>query len=227
MKTVSLFVFLLFFLLLGCDKVKEDINLKYTAEIVGFDLNCSTCIVSFPDNSPEIMKIAGESPENFYEIINLPKGNFKIGQKLKVNVRKAEDSELNACITLYPSYNYKNLFVLNYEEYDSLVLNDTVELAYKDCLYDAEKQSYICLDTVLTDSRCPEGGVCVWAGEAIARFKIEKYTGSLFFIDLHEGVRDTVSNGYTISFIKLLPYPSVGNHPKPESYKARIVIKIK
>ena len=225
MKTISIFGFFLLFSLLACDKVKEDFNMQYSARIVGFDLNCSTCIVSFPDDSLAISKLVGESPDNYYQVVNLNKGDFKIGQKLKLNVRKAEDAELNACITLYPSSNYKNLFLLDYEEYNNLRLNDTVELSYKNCLYDSQKQSYICLDTVLTDSRCPDGIVCVWAGEAIARFKIEKLNSSPVFIDLLEGINDTVINGYKISFINLLPYPKVGIQTKPQDYKARIVIK--
>lgn len=225
MKTVSIFGFFLLFSLLACDKVKEDINIQYSANIVGFDLNCSTCIVSFPYDSMEIKKLAGESPDNYYQIVNLDKSDFKIGQKLKVNVRKAEDTELKACITMYPSYNYKNLYVLDYKEYNNLSLNDTVELSYKDCLYDSEGQSYICLDSVVSDSRCPQGVVCIWAGEARARFKIEKYIGNPVFIDLLEGVKDTVINGYKFTFLKLLPYPTYGSQINPENYKARIVIK--
>ena len=225
MKTISIFGFFLLFSLLACDKVKEDFNMQYSARIVGFDLNCSTCIVSFPDDSLAISKLVGESPDNYYQVVNLNKGDFKIGQKLKVNVRKAEDTELPACITLYQSFNYKNLYFTEYEEYNNLKFNDTVDLAYKNCLYDPDVLSYICLDTVLSDSRCPSDVVCVWAGEAIARFKIEKYNGFPVFIDLKEGVKDTLIDGYMISFVKLLPYPKVGIQTKPQDYKARIVIK--
>ncbi len=224
MRTISIFGFFILFLLLGCAKVTEDINKKYSAQIVGFDMNCSTCIVYFPDDSQEITKIVGETPGNYYQIVNLDKGDFKIGQKLIMNVRKAEDADLNACITMYPSYNYTNLYVLDYEKYNDLSLNDTVELSYKDCLYDSANQRYICFDSVVSDSRCPDGVECVWAGEALARFKIEKYNSRPVFIDLLEGVNDTLVSGYKFSFIKLLPYPKYGIQTKPEEYKARIVI---
>jgi len=225
MKPVSISGFLLLFLLFGCDKVKEDIDRQYSAQIVGFDLNCSTCIVSFPDNSLEINGIFGESPDNLYQIVNLYKGNYRIGQKLKVNVRKAEDSELNACITLYPSDNHKSLYALDYRNYADLKFYDTLVLAYKDCFYDRDGQSYICFDSVLNDSRCPIGVECVWAGEATGRFKIEKYNNNPVFIDCKEGTNDTVISGYKFSFIKLLPYPSYGNQTRPVDYTARIVIK--
>jgi hypothetical protein len=225
MKTVSIFGILLLYLLLGCDKVKEDMNRQYTVEIVGFDLNCSTCIVSFPDDFLEIKKLFGESHYNYYEIVNLFKGDFEIGDRLRVNVRKVETAELNTCITFYPSSDYNNLYVSNYAQYNNVRLNDTVDLAYKDCLNDSDGKRYICFDTVLTDSRCPTGAVCVWAGEAIVRFKIEKYNSFPVFIDLKEGVKDTLVCGYQISFIKLLPYPTYGNPTKPEDYKAGIIIK--
>lgn len=225
MKTLHTFGFLLLVLIAGCDKVTEEVKTQYSAQIVGFDLNCSTCIVSFPEDSLAIKMLLGESPGNYYQIVNLNKGDFKIGQKLKVEVRNAKDTELNACKTLYASSNYKNLYALDYENYTDLKFNDTLNLAYKDCLYDKNGKCYICLDTVLSDSRCPEGAECIWAGEARALFKIEKYNGSQIYIDLKEGVKDTVAGGYKISFIKLLPYPSVGNQLKPEEYKAWIVIK--
>jgi hypothetical protein len=225
MKTVSIFGFFLLLLFAGCEKVTKELKAQYSARIIGFDPNCSTCIVSFPEDSLEINMLLGESSGNYYQIVNLNKGNFEIGQKLKVEVRKAKDTELNACITLYPSFNYKNLYALNYENYIDLKFNDTLTLAYKDCLFDKNGQSYICLDTVLDDSRCPTGAECIWAGEARVRFKIEKFNSSPVFIDLKEGVKDTLAAGYKISFVKLLPYPSAGNQPKPEEYQARIVIK--
>lgn len=224
MKTVSVLGFILLFFLAACEKSEEEKNSQYSARIVGFDLNCSTCIVSFPDDFLKIKTLYGVSPDNYYEIVNLDKGDFKIGDKLRVNVRKAENSELKACITLYPSSNYMNLFVSDYEEYSNLWLNDTLDLVYKNCLYDADRKSYICLDSVLTDSRCPSDVICVWAGEAIARFKIEKYDSFPVYMDLKEGVKDTVVFGYKISFIKLLPYPISVHQTKPEEYKARLVI---
>ncbi len=225
MKTAIALILCFSLLLLGCEKDKDTPDNHFVARIVGFDMNCSTCIVSFPDDSLDAGNLLGSSPNNNYLTVNLDKGNFKIGQFIKLTVRKAEDTDLEPCITLYSSYNYKNIFVLGYEEYRDLKLNDTIQLAYKDCIHDADRQVYICLDSVISDSRCPTGVECVWAGEAIARFKIEKYNELPSFIDLIEGTRDTLISGYRFSFLKLLPYPQYGIQVKPEDYKARIVIK--
>jgi hypothetical protein len=227
MKRTLISGLLLLFFLFSCEKVKENTNKQYSAQIVGFDLNCSSCIVAFPDDLLKIKALLGESPNNYYQIVNLDKGNYTICQKLKVEVRKAEDAELKACIAMYPSNNYKNLYALDYQNYTDLRFNDTLVLAYKDCFYDKDGQSYICLDTVLSDSRCPTGVECFWAGEARARFKIEKYQSNPVYIDLKEGVKDTLVSSYKFSFIKLLPYPSLRNQIKPEEYKARIAVKNK
>jgi hypothetical protein len=225
MKTILISGLLILFFLTGCEKVKDNSTKQYSAQIVGFDLNCSTCIVAFPDDSLNINAILGPSPNNYYQIVNLDKGNYTIGQKLKVEVRKAEDAELKACITMYPTNNYINLYALDYQDYTDLRFNDTLVLAYKDCFYDQDGQSYICLDTVLSDSRCPTGAQCIWAGEARARFKIEKLNNSPVYIDLKEGAKDTLVSGYKFSFIKLLPYPSLRYQIKPQEYKAKIVVR--
>ncbi len=225
MKTLSIFCLLLLVFLLGCEKGKDNIRDQYEARIVGFDRNCGTCILSFPYDSLNIRNELGGSPDNYYQAVNLGRGNFILGQKLKVDVRKAEDAEPQACITLYPSSNYKYIYVSDFEKYNDLRFTDTIDIAYKDCLNDPDRQIYICLDSVISDSRCPKGGECIWAGEAIARFKIEKYNNKPVYFNLKEGEKEAIISGYHISFIQLLPYPAVGNFPKPEDYKARIVIK--
>lgn len=226
MKRISNIGFFVLLLLFGCDKESYNTDIQYTAQIVGFDLNCSTCIVMFPDDSLQIKREIGGSPNNFYEVVNLQKGSFEVGQKLKLKVRKAKDTELRACITLYASSIYENVYMLESERFKDLTLNDTIDLAYKDCIYDSEFQTYICFDSVLTDSRCPQGVVCVWAGNAAARFKFDKLNNNPFFIDLytHTG---TIINGYDFTFLELSPYPKLGIQIKPEDYKARIILKRK
>jgi hypothetical protein len=227
MKIVSAIGCILLFLFFGCEKQPDNTNNQLTAEIVGFDMNCSTCILRFPEDSLVVKSEIGKSPYNYYQTVNLVKGDFEIGQILKVRVRKAKDTELNACITMYPSYNYENVYVLDYEKYNNLKVNDTIDLKYKDCLYDSETRSYICFDTVITDSRCPKGGVCVWEGNAAIRMKLEKSDNNQAFADIYEKSSDLVFSRYYISFLQLLPYPTIGNQVKPEDYVARLIIRRK
>jgi len=101
----------------GCNKDKDNaLDSQFTAEIVAFDLNCSTCILKFPDDSLTIKREIGASENNYYHAINLDKDTLKIGEKLKVKLRKANDQELSACITLYPDFNFKNIFITEYRQ---------------------------------------------------------------------------------------------------------------
>lgn len=224
MKTLLVIGFLLI-ALLGCKKGIDNLDNQYIAKIVGFDINCSTCILSFPDDSITMRKLLGESLNNYYQAINLNKNDFTIGQMIKVKVRKAVDTELQACITLAASNNYKNIYVSDYSYNSDFAYNETIELAYGKCLNDLEGHGSICFDSVLSDSRCPLNATCVWAGEAVVRFKFTRNNDNPIFVDLRTGTRDTVVNGYKFSFIELLPYPYTGRTIKIEDYKARIIIK--
>jgi len=213
----------------GCEKSPDNkINSDFTARIVGFDLNCSTCILEFPDDSSQVKKEIGESPSNYYQTINLSKGNYEIGQKLRVKIRKADTNELTPCISLYPSYSYKNVFITEFENFNNLIFNDTIDLSYRDCLYDPENQMYICLDSVLNDSRCPTGAYCIWEGNAEVRFKFEKFNDNpiLFNLNTHMGfTTDTIFDRYKFTLISLSPYPTVEHRIAQKDYKAEIIVE--
>lgn len=201
---------------------------EYIATIVGFDLNCSTCILEFPDDNTQIIKEIGESPSNFYQTINLGKGDYEIGQKVRVKLRKAETNELTTCISLYPSYSYKNVFITEFEDFSKLIFNDTIELSYRECLYDPEDHFYICLDSVLNDSRCPTGAMCIWEGNAEVKFKFERLNENPIFFNLNTHIsftKDTIIDRYKISLVGLNPYPDIGTRFSQKIFKAKLIIK--
>ena len=117
MKIISLiFASIIFFFAFGCRSDNYDTLDNYVvAEIVNFDLNCSTCILKFPNDSLTIKHEIGASRYNYYQTINLMKDTFKINQKVFVKLRKAEENELKACITLYPSYDYANIYITDFK----------------------------------------------------------------------------------------------------------------
>jgi hypothetical protein len=227
MKKVSLLGFL-FVVFICCENGSDENNHQYIAEVVGYDLNCTTCILSFPNDSLTIKNILGESPNNYYQTVNLNKNEFLIGQKIKVKVREAKSSELKACITLYPSYNYANIYVLEYEFYQDFIFNDTIDLGYGDCLNNFENQNIICFDSVINDSRCPIGEECKWEGNAVVRFKLERYNETPRLFDLNtnnEFQTDTLIGVYRLFLIGLIPYPENFNEIRQEVYQAEIMIK--
>ena len=109
-----IFIILIPFTLIGCDKETETGEKSYHAQITGYNMNCNTCILYFPSDSAEISKITGCTVSNYYNAVNLEQNDFSIGQVIGVKIRPAEDDELNACKTLYPDNNYENIFVMEY-----------------------------------------------------------------------------------------------------------------
>jgi hypothetical protein len=214
-------------LMFGCEKNQDNLDSALTARIVGFDLNCSTCILEFPDDNSQVKKEIGESPGDYYQTVNLSKGSYEIGQILKVKIRKAKTEELTPCISLYPSYSYKNVFVTGYENFNNLIFNDTIDLSYRECLTDPENQMYICLDSVTKESRCPSGVECFWAGYAEVRFKFEKGNSTPVFFNLGTVAafkNDTIIDGYKFTLIDLSPWPTVGHRILQKEYKAKIIV---
>lgn len=90
-------------------------------------------------------------------------------------------------------------------------------------LYNCSKTtvtSYICFDSLLTDSRCPSGGECVWQGTAIIQVTFHENGNSHTFKMSLQGFpslghpSDTSINGHMIVFTDLKPYPAL-NIPAP------------
>jgi len=211
----------------ACERSSVESDSYLIARIAGFDLNCSTCILEFPDDSLKIKKEIGQSPENRYQSVNLNKGNYQTGQLLKVKIRKPDNDEVTPCIDQYASFNYKNVYVTYYEDFDNLVLNDTLYLSSHDCLNDVENQMYICLDSVLNDSRCPSGVYCFWEGNAAARFKYQKYNSKpvIFVLNTHRAFgSDTIIDNFKFTLLGLTPYPNAHHIIKPTDYTAKILI---
>ena len=227
MKKIIIITAMLSFVI-ACEKFTYNISYNYTARIVGFDNNCSTCILEFPDDNKLVQKEIGESSGNYYEAINLNKGTYEIGQMLKVKIRKADINELTPCITLYPSHNYENVFITEFENFNNLTFNDTIKLSCGECLYDPENHVYICLDSVKSDSRCPTGVYCFWEGNAEVRFKFEKLNEKpiLFNLNTHsEFSADTIIDGYKFTLVGLSPYPSVEHQIAQKDYIAEIIVE--
>lgn len=216
-------------LIVSCEQNQDfESDSEYIARIAGFDLNCSTCILQFPDANAQIKREIGESPDNFYQTINLNKGNYEPGQKVRVKLRKAQTNELKACISLYPSFNYKNVFITEFEDFKNLIFNDTIELSYQDCLYDPESRFYVCLDSVLNDSRCPTGVLCIWEGNAEVKLRFENLNENPIYFNLNTNSRfttETIIDNYKFTLVGLNPYPIIGvKHPQ-NLYKAKLIVK--
>ncbi len=128
---------------------------------------------------------------------------------------------------MFPSENYVTVYVIDFSSFNNLILNDTVDIFSGECLYDPLEQFYICMDSVLGDSRCPIGAYCFWEGNAEVRFKFEKLNEEpvLFNLNTHRGfTNDTIISNNKIALVGVSPYPSLERPTKKINYKARIIV---
>ena len=84
----------------------------------------------------------------------------------------------------------------------------------------------IAFEGVAEDSRCPEGVVCVWAGNARAHFSATDRAGERVEFDLNTGLQPRAHRfgGYTIKLEKLVPHPHVNREIKIDEYVATVFI---
>lgn len=217
---------IIFAIFISCEKESNTIEEMYVAEIVGYDLNCSTCILYFPNDTAKIKDVLGNSRSNFYQTVNLNQSDFEIGQLIKVKVRQAEDYELRACTTLYPTNDFENICITDFEKYQDSNFIYTIELNLGDCIT-TFGQATLCLDTVLNDSRCPVETVCVWEGNAEVKIDLSIIGNGNHSIELntnHSFSTDTSLNHLNISLIELTPYPKISEAINPKDYKVKLSV---
>lgn len=95
----------------------EPVEINYVAEVVAYNLNCETCILHFQDNLDEIKALVGTSELDYYDAVNLSQTEYNIGQLINVKVRLVGENELLNCKTLYPSFEYTNIYITHHSEF--------------------------------------------------------------------------------------------------------------
>lgn len=215
----------LMLVLYGCNKEEETLDKFYIAEVVGYDLNCNTCLLQFPDDTKIIKKILGESESDIYNTVNLNQDDLKTGEQIQVKVRLPELNEMSACKTLYPTFNYLSVYVSDYLKCEDADVIDTIELKYGNCVT-TYGQTSICFDSLLNDSRCPDDANCVWEGNAEIKLKLLITGLGYQYIKLNTNIlpTDTTINHLNIALIGLSPYPSLNMTIRPEDYKVKLSV---
>ena len=81
-------------------------------------------------------------------------------------------------------------------------------------------------DSVLEDSRCPEGVDCIWSGNAKIRLKPskQKQTPATIELNTDAGAKSSSYLNYEISLVTLKPRPKAGAKLQPNEYKATLVV---
>ena len=84
----------------------------------------------------------------------------------------------------------------------------------------------VVFESVLEDSRCPEGVDCIWSGNAKIRIKSSKQKHAPAPIELNTNVGPKSSSylDYEIKLVALKPRPKADKPLQPNEYKAALII---
>ncbi len=82
----------------------------------------------------------------------------------------------------------------------------------------------VTLDSVIDDSRCPIGLMCVWSGEATVKLKYTDSTSTHYIYATLFDKADTLFNGYRIHVENLQPYPQAGIEINQDDYTLDITV---
>lgn len=94
----------------------------------------------------------------------------------------------------------------------------------------ADTDLTVFFETVVEDSRCPRGVNCVWAGDAAVRIRIDAPGAPPATHTLHtnEGSQREIAHGdLRIQLASLAPEPTPDGPPRPDDYRATLLIRRK
>ncbi len=84
----------------------------------------------------------------------------------------------------------------------------------------------VVFESVLEDSRCPEGVDCLWSGNAKIRIRSSKRNQTPGAIELNTNLAPKSSSylNYEIKLVALKPRPKADKPVQPNEYKATLII---
>lgn len=101
-----------------------------------------------------------------------------------------------------------------------LALGNTLSIAYQDTLFNHKEDIWLSFDSLITDSRCPIGALCIWEGNA----KVSLSFNSIRFqLDTHPNfTTDTTLSSFHIDLIDVQPYPHIDSLYTDDQYSVEI-----
>ena len=107
-------------------------------------------------------------------------------------------------------------------------LDHPVRLAYQDQVTLPEQELTIVFTALDEDSRCPIPATCISAGQATISIALAAPDAPVesraLTLSPTVGSNVTSYQQYTITLLKLVPYPTVGHQPLPTDYVATLVV---
>jgi len=100
-------------------------------------------------------------------------------------------------------------------------LSDSFDLKIGESVSIKNEQLNFQFVNVPEDSRCPEGAMCIWAGNAAVVIKIFDMMDT---VNTFLNPREINYDSYTITLLQLSPYPKIGVPRDTTQYVAQFVV---
>lgn len=93
-------------------------------------------------------------------------------------------------------------------------------------IYPSTDHKYTVQIKEISDSRCPEGVVCIWSGEVSIKGELTADNQTSAF-EIHSVAdrSNVVPEGFTIKIVDAQPYPKYGIETKPEDMVVTLLIQ--
>jgi len=102
--------------------------------------------------------------------------------------------------------------------------NDTITIGLNDIYYDFENGFRLQIDSIASDSRCPYGAECFWAGNADVRLDLIVDGNFHYQFTLNTTFRnDTIIDKINYKLVQLSPHPVINKTIDYQDYKVKIV----
>ena len=110
----------------------------------------------------------------------------------------------------------------NPQKTNTLPLNEVIDLGYKKTIINTDENISLTFDSLVTDSRCPNGVLCDWVGNAELAFTCNSVP---FHLNTYSYfVQDTTIGHYNIRLVDVIPYPEIDYSFTPEDYIAKVLV---
>jgi hypothetical protein len=103
-------------------------------------------------------------------------------------------------------------------------LGDEFELRFGQTVHIQDQNLSIEFASVTEDSRCPEGAICKWQGNAKVAIQVNEKD---LILNTTLEPKEIEYSGYRIELISVSPYPKINEKIKQADYKIILVIKNK
>jgi len=107
----------------------------------------------------------------------------------------------------------------------STKLSDTITIGINEVYQHKQPNFSLQIDSILSDSRCPYGGECFWAGNAEVRMRlvVDNSNPILYELNTLQTFGQEIElNGVYFKLIDLIPYPDIHIKFGYQSYQVKI-----